>query len=187
MMAELLAWDRRLFLLVNGAWTHPVLDAVMVAVTDFDLWRVPLILLLLAVLARARTDTRLAILFAVLAVVIADQVVASGLKPILHRVRPFHVLPEARKLVGAHDWSFPSAHAANTFAAGVFLALRFRRMRPLLAVSALASYSRVYVGVHWPTDVAAGALLGAGIGSGFFVLERAARTRFRRRAPGAAR
>lgn len=180
-VTTLLALDRQLFLLVNREWTHPVLDAVMKTVTDFDLWRVPLILVLLVVLARGRTDTRLAILFAVLAVAVTDQLVASGVKPIFHRARPFDVLEDVRKLVGAHDWSFPSAHAANTFAAGVFLALRFRRLAPILVLPALVAYSRVYVGVHWPSDVVAGAALGAGVGASFFLIERAARVRIRRR------
>ncbi len=180
-MTALLALDRRLFDLVNGVWTHPVLDAVMVAVTDFDPWRVPLILLLLVVLAKGRTETRLAVLFAILAVACADQIVASALKQLFPRERPFHVVEDVRKLVGAHGLSFPSAHAANSFAAGTFLALRFRRFRPILALSALIAYSRVYVGVHWPTDAAAGAALGAAIGAGFFALDRAARLRVARR------
>lgn len=176
-MTALLALDHRLFDLVNRVWTHPILDALMVAVTEFDPWRVPLILLLLSVLARGRTETRLAVLFAILAVVVSDQIVSSSLKPVFHRVRPFHVVEGVRKLVGAHDWSFPSSHAANAFAAGTFLSLRFRRFRPILLLSALIAYSRVYVGVHWPSDAVAGALIGAAIGVLFHALDRAARMR----------
>jgi undecaprenyl-diphosphatase len=182
-MNALVALDREIFLLVNRAWTHPVLDAVMIGVTDFDLWRVPLIVLLFALLARGRTETRVAILFAVLAVALTDQLVSSGIKSVIHRARPFEVIAEARKLVDAHDQSFPSAHAANTFAAGVFLALRFRRMRPILILPALVAYSRVYVGVHYPSDVVAGAALGALVGGGFVALERAVRTWRRGRHP----
>ena len=180
-MSELASLDVRLFLLINTVWTHPVLDAVMRAVTDFHNWRVPLVILLLILLARARTDGRLAILFAVLAVVLTDQLVANGIKPIFHRVRPFEALEGVRKLVSAHDASFPSAHAANTFAAGVFLALRFSRLRWILVVPAVVAYSRVYCGVHYPSDVLAGAFLGALVGTGFYLLERAARFRVARR------
>lgn len=170
--------DRTVFHLVNREWTHPALDALMTAVTDFDLWRVPVILLLLVLLARGRPAVRIAILFAVLAVAATDQLVASGIKPVFHRVRPFHVVEDVRKLVGAHDWSFPSAHAANTFAAGTFLVLRFPRMWPILALPVIVSYSRVYVGVHWPSDALAGAAVGAAVGAAFALIERAARLRF---------
>ncbi len=184
-MTALLALDRRLFDLINGAWTHPVLDAVMVTVTDFDPWRVPLILLLLALLAKGRTETRVAVLLAILAVACADQVSSALMKSLVHRERPFHEVEGVRKLVGAYGWSFPSSHAANSFAAGTFLALRFRRFRPILALSALVAYSRVYVGVHWPSDVLAGAALGAAIGAAFHALDRTLRTRAARRRPPA--
>jgi membrane-associated phospholipid phosphatase len=110
-------------------------------------------------------------------VVVADQVSAGLLKPLFDRPRPFKVLEDVHQLVGAHAGSFPSSHAANTFAAGVFLALRFRRMRPILVVPVVVSWSRVYVGVHYPLDVAAGAVLGAAIGAGFAALDRIARLR----------
>ncbi|MEZ5065064.1 MAG: phosphatase PAP2 family protein [bacterium] len=153
------------------------LDWFMPFITDFDHWRVPVILILLVVLARGKTDTRLAILFAIVAVVLADQLSSGTLKPLFHRERPFHVIEAARVLNGAHGWSFPSSHAANTFAAGTFLALRFRRLAWILVLPVLVSYSRVYVGVHYPLDVLAGAVLGAGVGGLCAAIERVARRR----------
>ena len=167
--------DTSLFVLLNQTLANPVFDVVMPILTDFDYWRVPVILLLLLVLARARTDTRVGVLFAILAVVAADQISSSGIKPLVGRLRPFHVVEGTRQLVDAYNFSFPSSHAANTFAAGVFLALRFRRMRPILVLPVLVSYSRVYVGVHYPLDVLGGAALGAIIAAGFYGLERTLR------------
>jgi undecaprenyl-diphosphatase len=179
-VSALLQLDTRLFVLLNREWTSPLLDVVMPYLTDFDHWRIPVILVLLAFLAKGGTEVRMGILFAVLAVVASDQVSSSGIKPLFERARPFDVIEGARKLSGAHGYAFPSSHAANTFAAAVFLALRFRRWWPVLAIPVLVSYSRVYVGVHYPSDVAAGALLGAAVGAFFVLIDRATRLRLER-------
>lgn len=179
-MSGLLATDTALFELLNGQWTCRLLDVVMPALTDFDTWRVPVILLVLVGVARGRGDTRVGLLFAVLAVAATDQLSSSVAKSLFARARPFDVLPQVRQLVDAHGYSFPSSHAANTFAAGTFLALRFPRWRPVLVIPALVAYSRVYVGVHYPADVLGGALLGAGMGWFFTLLERVARLRVER-------
>ncbi len=176
--------DVRLFVLLNREWTNVVFDFLMPLITDFDHWRIPVIILLLVVLARGRAETRVGLLFAILAVVAADQISSSVVKPLFDRPRPFHTLADVRQLVDAHSSSFPSSHAANTFAAGVFLAIRFRRLRPILLLPAVVAYSRVYVGVHYPFDVLAGSVLGAAIGTAFAGIERAARLRFRRRRGG---
>jgi undecaprenyl-diphosphatase len=173
--------DLRLFVLLNQKLTAPFLDVVMPFVTDFDNWRVPLVLILLVALARGTTELRLGILFAVLAVAASDQCVSSGIKPLVERARPFDVVAGTRKLVGAHDFSFPSGHAANTFAAATFLAMRFPRMLFLFVIPLIVSYSRVYVGVHYPLDVVAGGLIGILVGAFFVLVERTARLRFGRR------
>jgi undecaprenyl-diphosphatase len=177
LVSEILAFDTRLFILLNQQWTAGWLDVAMPFLTDFDHWRIPVIAGLLIALARGSTETRVGVLFAILAVVVADQVSSSGIKPIVDRARPFHAIEGTRQLVGAFSSSFPSSHAANTFAAGTFLALRFRRWWPVLLVPIVVSYSRVYVGVHYPLDVVAGAAIGAGIGFAFAGLERASRMR----------
>jgi undecaprenyl-diphosphatase len=179
-MSALLDLDTRLFVLLNQKWVNPVLDTVMPFITDFDHWRVPLVLVLLFALARGKTEARVGILFAILAVAVADQASSSGIKPLFERARPFQVVEGTRQLVGAYDYSFPSSHAANTFAAGMFLAVRFARLRWLLILPAVVSYSRIYVGVHYPLDVLGGAALGSGIGVGFAALERVSRIRLER-------
>lgn len=176
-MTRLLELDTQLFVLLNRKWTSPFLDFVMPYLTDFDHWRLPLIVLLLFALARGKAEARVAILFAILAVALTDQVCSTAVKPLFERPRPFRALEDVRQLVGAHDFSFPSSHAANTFAAGVFLAIRFARFRWILVLPALVAYSRVYVGVHYPLDVLAGALLGGSIGAAFAALESASRIR----------
>ena len=101
----------------------------------------------------------LAITFA--AVAIAD-ISAAGLKLVFDRERPSSRYPEPRPLVHAPtDGSFPSGHAATSFAAATVLTFAWPRWWPAFLLLALAiGFSRVYVGVHYPLDVVGGAVLG---------------------------
>lgn len=121
---------------------------------------------------------------AMLVTLLASAAAAFALKAIIRRPRPFMAIPDVIPLSGApSDFSFPSGHATGsaTFATFVVvtsvLALRSgaipRGARPavvigcvaVLAFAVLVAASRVYLGVHYPGDVVAGALLGAVIGT----------------------
>lgn len=90
-----------------------------------------------------------------------------GIKLAVGRPRPFEVLPEADPLIVATvGASFPSGHASMSAAAAIVLASLAPRLAPLFALLAVfVTLSRVYVGVHYPLDVLAGAAVGAVVGT----------------------
>ncbi len=96
---------------------------------------------------------------------LTDLLGARVLKPLLARPRPIEVLPAGtfRQLVEvAHGGSMPSLHASNAFSIAVFLCLvRPSLGEPALVLATLIALSRVVGGVHWPTDIVVGAMLGA--------------------------
>jgi undecaprenyl-diphosphatase len=97
----------------------------------------------------------------VIAIALADWS-SLGLKALFDRQRPPLRYAEPKTLVHVpHDASFPSGHAATSFAAATMLSFAFPRFAPFLYVLAAGvAFSRVYVGVHYPLDVFGGALLG---------------------------
>ncbi len=107
-----------------------------------------------------------------MAMLVAFLVNDVALKPLVHRPRPFqqdarvHVIGPAPR-----DYSFPSGHAAATFAAAVGLSRAWPGGTVAwFLLAALVSYSRLYLGVHYPSDVVAGALVG--LACGWFVVGR---------------
>jgi len=137
------------------AWLYPIALAATLAGSDGGLWLV-LGLGLLVRPSNRRLGVRL--LVALILVLIA----VEGLKLLIGRPRPFLVLGPGT-LHGPLPWgsSFPSGHATGAFAGAATWRNSGRRGRVLgFIYAAIVSWSRLYLGAHWPSDVLAGALIG---------------------------
>jgi undecaprenyl-diphosphatase len=101
------------------------------------------------------------------ALLLTQVVVDWGIKPLVARPRPFETIARSR-VVGEYrppTYSFPSGHAAFSFAAATVLAFGVPRLRVFwFALGTLIAFSRIYIGVHYPLDVAGGAIVGIAVG-----------------------
>lgn len=88
---------------------------------------------------------------------------STVLKYTINRPRPFVTYPEIEKLVGAGSPSFPSGHTSDAFALATSVSISYPKwyvIAPLYTWAGAVGYSRMHLGVHYPSDVLAGAVLG---------------------------
>ncbi len=153
--------DKLLFFFVNQDLRNSFFDIVMPFLTRRAYFVFLPFLAWLFIKDWKKTLTILVISFASL--LLADWI-ANTFKLYFQRIRPCKELEGVRLLVGCGKaFSMPSNHAVNAFAFATpfFLMLKKEKVRYIvLAIAALVCFSRVYVGVHYPSDVVAGALLG---------------------------
>ena len=144
---------------------NPVLDTLMCAITRLGDAGIFWILLCMVLLILPKTRKSGVILMAALLV---DLVICNGiLKPLVHRIRPFDVKTGIELLVKRPmDYSFPSGHTAASFASvtALYLAGEKKLWIPALVLAVLIAFSRLYLYVHYPTDVLGGIVVGLAVG-----------------------
>lgn len=176
---NILTIDQELLLFINGLHS-PFGDILMWHFSDKLFW-IPLYAVLLALLIKrlGLKKSLLCILLLVLLILTADQLGATLIRPNIGRLRPsssMNPLSGILHFVNDHrggDFGFPSCHAANTFALAVFISLILKTVwirYGLLIWAILVSGSRIYLGLHYPTDIIAGAFLGICVGYNFYIL-----------------
>jgi undecaprenyl-diphosphatase len=146
--------------------------------------RVPAFILILALLAvYGGSKGRIAALTIGLAVGASDQITSGLIKHLVMRTRPCFELSGVRLLIEqSRSWSFPSSHAANSAAAAWILSRYYRRWSAAFwTLAGAVAFSRIYVGVHYPFDAAAGFLIGIGCGAAVLAVETQIRRWFQKK------
>ena len=158
--------DIYLFHLINSGLSCKIFDKIMPIMTNVENWFLVYIFLFVWLLWKGGKNGRILAALLVLTIIISDQLCSSLLKDLFNRIRPCRALGDVNLLVHCGSGkSFPSSHAVNNFAAAMLLGKHFKQYRTAyLIIALIISFSRIYVGVHYPFDVLAGAIIGVIIG-----------------------
>lgn len=161
LLKKILSWDGKILLFIQDYLRFPWLTKIMKFITKLGDGGVVWIVLAAALLCKKRqkkTGTAMAV-----ALVIGYLITNLVLKNLVMRTRPYEVVEGLESVIGAaHDSSFPSGHTTSSIAAGFVMLTGKNKYIGVMAfaLAILISFSRMYLGVHYPTDVLAGVAVG---------------------------
>ena len=166
--------DVAMFSFLNSGLANPVGDFLWPYITDYDRYlpvRILLVVVWLLLMVKGGKRGRTAALLVVVVLVCADQLSSFGIKPLLERPRPCHMVNGVQVVQNVHllvhcggGKSFPSSHAVNNFAVATLFTFFYRRWAwAFFAWAGLVALSRVTVGVHYPSDILGGAIIGMAV------------------------
>ena len=165
--------DMNLIKWIHQYFSNPLFDIFMPIITNKKNWTLPIIGLIFLLGFFSGPRGKIALTVLIISLSFTDAICAQILKPFFERIRPSHLNLEEVNLLTSKGgkWSMPSNHAANMFSLAIVLSYFYKKYKPLLFLLAiLISFSRVYVGVHFPGDVIVGGFIGVFISSIFLIL-----------------
>lgn len=178
-MNAIFNFDAAILLWLQNSFRNPVLNPIMIFIThlgDKGLFWIALSLLFLCF-----RKTRKVGVTGIISMAIGLLVVNVVLKNWVARVRPYELIEGLQLMIEKqHDFSFPSGHATNSLACAwvVFRLMDKKYGIPALVLAVLISFSRLYVAVHYPTDVFAGIIIGIIAGELAMVIVDALKRKF---------
>jgi undecaprenyl-diphosphatase len=168
MLEKLLTIDQEILFFFNGlhtTWLDQAMFYLSKTATSIPLYA----LLVYLIFKFYRKDSWLVFLSIALCVLLADQITSGFMKPFFERLRPTHN-PDIKDLIHTVNgyrggkYGFASSHAANTFAVAMLIWFLFKQhvsgISWVFAWAVLISSTRIYLGVHYPSDILVGALVG---------------------------
>ena len=163
MLNKIIELDKAVMIFFNKSITNSLFDFIMPIITSKDFLTVIGMLLIFYLTVFCGKKGRITILVLVFAVGSSDAICAQIIKPWVGRIRPSHEFNDFINLLVSKGgkWSFPSNHAANSFAFATVLSYFFEQKKVVLyTLASIIAFSRVYVGVHYPLDIICGAVVG---------------------------
>jgi undecaprenyl-diphosphatase len=173
MLEQLIQFDQNLFFTINHGLSNSFFDWLMPALRNRFFWTPLYLFIIIFSIRNYGKQGWIMILFLGLTFGCTDFISSSLIKPTVQRLRPCNdpeIKSDVKNLIDCGSgYSFPSSHASHHFGLAVFLiVLFFSKWKLILPIGLLwaasISFAQVYVGVHYPIDILAGAMLGGMIG-----------------------